>query len=87
MGRDGLRLWYDSFTLTSISMKKLAFQRHFFWSSVVFLLAGTLHFVRLVAGWELILDAWVVPTWLSVLAVVVTWGLSLHGFCAAKKVK
>ena len=47
-------------------------------SGIVFGLVGGLHLVRLVAGWELVVNGYLIPVWLSAvigaLLVALSWG-------------
>lgn len=51
---------------------------------VIFLIIAVLHLLRLVYGWEAILGGWMVPMWLSGIAVLVTGYLSYSGFRLSK---
>ncbi len=59
----------------SISMKSF----HVF-AGIVFLLAGLLHLIRVAMGWELILNNYFIPPWLSILAVIITLFLAYSAF-------
>lgn len=43
----------------------------------VFALIAVLHLLRLVYGWEASIGGWVVPTWLSVVALLVSGCIAL----------
>ena len=47
---------------------------------VIFSLIAVLHFFRLVLGWEAIIGGWVLPVWLSAVAVVVAAVLAYKAF-------
>jgi hypothetical protein len=49
-------------------------------SSVVFFLIALVHLLRLVLQWDMIINGWYVPTWVSVVAVLVAGFLSFRGF-------
>lgn len=52
--------------------------------AVLFGIIGFLHILRLVNKWDAVLGGWNVPLWLSVIAVVVTIGLSYWYWKLAK---
>jgi hypothetical protein len=45
-------------------------------ASVVFMLAALGHLARLVMGWKVVIGDWSVPSWVSVVAIVICVGLS-----------
>jgi len=47
---------------------------------VIFSLIAVLHFLRLVFGWEAVIGGWMLPTWLSVVALVVALVLAYKAF-------
>ena len=49
-------------------------------AGTVFLFAGIIHLARLIFGWDLTLDGWVVPKFISILLATVTLYLSLEAF-------
>jgi tellurite resistance protein TehA-like permease len=49
-------------------------------SSVIFFLVALLHLLRLVWHWNVMIDDWYVPAWVSVVGVVVAGFLSFAGF-------
>lgn len=53
---------------------------YFFFSAIVFLGAAALHGIRAAFGWELIIDEYAVPNWVSAIAFVVTAFLAYSGF-------
>ena len=46
----------------------------------IFLLLATLHLLRLVFGWEAVFEGWVVPHWVSGVALAVSGYLAYEGF-------
>jgi phosphoglycerol transferase MdoB-like AlkP superfamily enzyme len=46
----------------------------------IFLLLAAFHLLRLVFGWEAVFEGWVVPHWVSVVALVVSGYLAYEGF-------
>ncbi len=49
-------------------------------AGVIFSLVALLHVLRLVFGWEAIIAGWVVPPWLSGVAMLIVGYLSYEGF-------
>ncbi len=49
-------------------------------AATIFLIVSTLHLLRVIYKWEAIVGGWVVPQWLSVLAVVFIGYMSYQGF-------
>ncbi|OGY63750.1 MAG: hypothetical protein A3I24_02265 [Candidatus Harrisonbacteria bacterium RIFCSPLOWO2_02_FULL_41_13b] len=47
---------------------------------VIFSLIAVLHFFRLVFGWEAVIGGWMVPVWLSVVALVIASVLAYKAF-------
>lgn len=51
----------------------------------IFAVIGTLHFLRLFTGWQVVLVGWTVPLWISVFGVIIAWYLAYNAFNLAKK--
>lgn len=51
----------------------------------IFSLVALLHVLRLVSGWSAVIAGWEVPTWLSVIAVVVAGYLAYQGYVFSQK--
>lgn len=49
-------------------------------AGAVFSLAGTIHLFSLIFGWDLSLDGWVFPKFISIIAVAVTLYLAHRAF-------
>ncbi|HEY3306755.1 MAG TPA: hypothetical protein VGL70_24810 [Candidatus Binatia bacterium] len=49
-------------------------------AGVIFLTIAALHLLRLLLGWEAVFEGWVVPHWVSVVALVVSGYLAYEGF-------
>lgn len=47
---------------------------------IIFLLAGLIHFSRLIAGWPVEIDAWSVPRWVSLFATAIPLYLAWAAF-------
>ena len=41
-------------------------------AAIVFLFAGALHLVRVFAGWDMVIDGFLVPVWVSLLVGIIT---------------
>ena len=39
---------------------------------------GLLHLLRLIFGWEAIIASWIVPPWVSVVAIAVAWYIAFN---------
>ena len=48
-------------------------------AAVIFALVALLHLLRLVMGWSIVIDSWMVPMWVSWIGLVVAGGLSYYG--------
>jgi hypothetical protein len=53
-------------------------------TSIIFALVAILHLVRILAGWDFTIGGWNVPTWLSLIGVVVPGILAIVGFRLSK---
>ncbi|MDO8555374.1 MAG: hypothetical protein Q7R75_02315 [bacterium] len=49
-------------------------------SGVIFLAVAILHLLRILSSWEASINGWSVPTWASILAVIVAGTLSYQAF-------
>ena len=49
-------------------------------AGVVFLVVAVLHLFRLLFRWEAVIGGWVVPTWVSALALVLSGYLARSAF-------
>ena len=54
-------------------------------TSIIFALVAIFHLVRIVAGWDFAIGGWDVPTWVSVIGVVVPGVLAFAGFQIVQK--
>ena len=54
---------------------------------IIFAVIGTVHLLRLIFGWQIVLVGWVVPVWISAFGVVIAWYLAYNAFSYAKKYK
>lgn len=54
-------------------------------SSVIFFLVALGHLLRLVWHWDLMIDGWHVPSWVSVVSVLVAGFLSYQGFRLSRR--
>jgi len=53
--------------------------------SVVFLIVGIMHGLRVLNGWEVQIANFAIPVWASYLGVIVAFFLAFQGFRLAKK--
>lgn len=61
-------------------------EKHFtFVTGLIFLLIAILHVLRLVYGWKAVIGGWMVPMWLSWVALVIAAYLAYTGFRLSKK--
>ena len=51
----------------------------------IFGVIGAVHLLRLISGWEVVIDGWMVPLWISFVGVVAAWYFSYNAFMLAKK--
>jgi hypothetical protein len=58
---------------------------YLFTSGVIFLLIAVLHLLRLIYGWEAVIGGWVVPEWVSVVALVIAGYLGYEGLRPGKR--
>src|ERR1019366_3359080 len=48
-------------------------------AGLIFLLVAAAHLARLILGWSVILNGWIIPMWVSVIALVVSGLLAFQG--------
>jgi hypothetical protein len=68
-------------------MKCACLNTHLLSSSLLFLVVGIGHLLRIIMGWDLIVGGWAAPIWLSVLAVILTLGFAFSGLNEMKRLK
>ena len=49
-------------------------------TSVIFLLVAIVHVFRLIGQWDIIINEWHVPAWVSIAGIIVSGFLSWQGF-------
>jgi hypothetical protein len=54
-------------------------------AGLVFLLIAVMHVLRLALKWEVVLDGWSVPMWVSVIAIVITAYLAFESLKLSKR--
>jgi len=54
-------------------------------TGLIFLLIALLHLGRLIFGWEAIIGGWAVPSWVSVIALLVAVYLGYEGLKLSRK--
>lgn len=58
---------------------------YFLTAALIFGIIGIVHALRLWFGWEGIIGGWMVPVWVSWVAVVVAFFLAWQGFSLSQK--
>ena len=53
-------------------------------AGTIFLIIAVLHLLRLIFGWNAVMEGWNVPLWLSGVALVVAGYLAYEGFRLSK---
>jgi len=53
--------------------------------SVIFLLAALVHVARLALGWQVAVNMWAVPMWVSWVAILITGFLAFEGFRLSRR--
>ena len=54
-------------------------------AGVIFLLIAILHVLRIIFAWDAVIGGWVVPKWVSWVAIVVGLYLAYEGFRLSRK--
>ncbi|OGQ78176.1 MAG: hypothetical protein A3F90_07610 [Deltaproteobacteria bacterium RIFCSPLOWO2_12_FULL_60_19] len=54
-------------------------------TGLIFLVIALLHLARLILGWEAVIGGWAVPTWVSVVALLVAASLGYEGLKLSRK--
>lgn len=54
-------------------------------SGLIFLIVGIAHLWRAVSGWEVFVENWIIPAWVSWIAGVVLIGMVIWAFNEYKK--
>ena len=60
---------------------------YFYITAIVFFVVGLVHLLRIILGWEAAIGGWIVPMWLSWLALIVSAVLAYIGFTHARSDK
>jgi hypothetical protein len=55
-------------------------------SSIIFALVAVVHLLRIFMQWNLIIDGWYAPNWVSVVAAIVSGLLAFAGFRAWQQI-
>ena len=56
-------------------------------AGLIFLLVAVMHVLRLALKWEVVLNGWSVPMWVSAIAIVITAYLAFEGLKFGKRKK
>jgi len=54
-------------------------------TAIFFLVIAFLHLLRLIIGWEIVMEGWAVPRWLNFVALVVAGYLAYEGLRLSRK--
>lgn len=54
-------------------------------TGIFFLVVAVLHLLRLVFGWEILIEGWAIPRWLNFVALIITGHLAYAGFKLSRK--
>jgi uncharacterized membrane protein len=54
-------------------------------AAFIFLVIAALHLLRLVLGWQAVFEGWIVPQWVSAVALAVVGYLAYEGFRLSKR--
>lgn len=46
---------------------------------LIFLIIAVLHLLRIISGWGAVIGGWVVPEWVSWMALIIAGFLAFHG--------
>jgi hypothetical protein len=65
----------------------LSVKNYLYITSVIFFIIGFLHLIRLIFELSIVLAGFIVPLWVSVVGVVVTWYLAYCAFTLARRKK
>ena len=74
----------DSRLRTVVACRQMALKIYLKTAGTIFLIIAVLHLLRLVLGWNAVLEGWSVPLWLSAVALVVAGYLGYEGFRLSK---
>ena len=54
-------------------------------AAAIFLILGVVHLIRVVSGWEVVVNGKMIAMWPSWVAIVITLSLAYSGFRLSKK--
>jgi len=54
-------------------------------AGLIFLLIAVMHVLRLVLRWEVVLNGWIVPLWVSAVAIVIAAYLAFAGLRLSRR--
>lgn len=54
-------------------------------TGLIVFIVGLVHLIRLLGGWVVVINGWVVPMWISILGVFAAWYLAYNAFMLVKK--
>lgn len=70
----------DSRLRAVVACRRMSLKVYLKTAGTIFLIIAVLHLLRLVLGWNAVLEGWSVPLWLSAVALVVAGYLAYEGF-------
>ena len=53
-------------------------------AGIIFIIIALLHLLRIIYGWEAVIGGWVVPNWISWVALAVAGNLGFEGLRVSK---
>ena len=56
-------------------------------TGMIVFIVGLVHLIRLLSGWMVVIDGWVVPMWVSIVGVLGTWYLAYNAWHLTQKGK
>ncbi len=48
-------------------------------TSIIFIIVGVMHLLRIVYGWSMVIGTWTAPLWVSWIGVIVALALVIYG--------
>ncbi len=65
----------------------LTSKQYFQITGVILFIVGLAHLIRFINGWEIVVNGWSVPVWLSIVGVLAAWYLAYNAWVLSKKSK
>jgi len=67
-----------------MSKNKMDLENYYTLAGIVFTFAFLVHGTRVLNGWDMFLGSWLIPMWVSYLAVILTAYLAYHSYSLRK---